>query len=90
MHQTWPNTAVPGQLSQDLPTWTHFEQAAEIVTEEDATKSVSCGPHIAGELRDNVQEYVDAGCDHLYFHQIGDDQERFFRSWERELRSALG
>jgi hypothetical protein len=25
----------------------------------------------------------------LYFHQIGPDQEGFFRYWERELRDAL-
>jgi G6PDH family F420-dependent oxidoreductase len=87
--ETWPNTAVPGQLSQDLPTWTHFEQATEIVTEDDATKSVPCGPDVAGQLRQSVEEYVDAGYDHLYFHQIGRDQEGFFRYWQRELRDAL-
>ena len=26
-HRVWPNTGVPGQLSQDLPTPSHFEQA---------------------------------------------------------------
>jgi G6PDH family F420-dependent oxidoreductase len=87
--ETWPNTAVPGQLSQDLPTWTHFEQATQIVTEDDATQSVPCGPDIAGELHESVQKYLDAGYDHLYFHQIGQDQEGFFRYWERELRDAL-
>ena len=79
-----------GQLSQDLPTWTHFEQATEIVTEDERTKSVPCGPDIAGELVDSVQQYVDAGYDHLYFHQIGDDQDGFFRFWESELSDALG
>src|SRR5436305_3175090 len=69
--ETWPNAAVPGQLSQDLPTWTHFEQATGIVTEDDATKSVPCGPDVAGQLRESVQKYVEAGYDHLYFHQIG-------------------
>ena len=88
-HRIWPNTAVSGQLSQDLPTWTHFEQATETVTEPDVTASVPCGPDIAGELRDSVRKYVDAGYDHLYFHQIGEDQEGFFRYWERELRDAL-
>ncbi len=34
VHEIWPNAAIPGQLSQDLPTWTHFEQATELVTEE--------------------------------------------------------
>jgi G6PDH family F420-dependent oxidoreductase len=89
VHEIWPNTAVPGQLSQDLPTWTHFEQATEIVTEADATKSVPCGPDIADELQQSVQEYVDAGFDHLYFHQIGRDQAGFFRYWEAELEDAL-
>ena len=89
VHRVWPNAAVPGQLSQDLPTWTHFEQASEVVTEADATKSVPCGPDLVEELQDSVRSYVDAGYDHLYFHQVGDDQEGFFRYWERELRDAL-
>src|SRR2546429_390867 len=25
VHEVWPNGGIPGQLSQDLPTWTHFE-----------------------------------------------------------------
>jgi len=89
VHETWPNTAVPGQLSQDLPTWTHFEQATEIVTEDDAVESVPCGPDIVDDLVKSVGKYVDVGYDHLYFHQIGDDQEGFFRFWESELQSAL-
>ena len=89
VYETWPNTAVPGQLSQDLPTWTHFEQATEIVTEDDATKSVPCGPDVTGELVESVGKYVDAGYDHLYFHQIGADQEGFLRYWETDLEPAL-
>jgi G6PDH family F420-dependent oxidoreductase len=89
VHETWPNTAVPGQLSQDLPTWTHFEQATQIVTEDDATKSVPCGPDIVDDLVKSVHEYVEAGYDHLYFHQIGHDQEGLFDFWESELRGAL-
>jgi G6PDH family F420-dependent oxidoreductase len=89
VYETWPNTAVPGQLSQDLPTWTHFEQATEIVTEADATKSVPCGPDIVDEVAESVRSYVEAGYDHLYFHQIGDDQDGFFRFWQSELRDAV-
>jgi len=89
VHEVWPNSGIPGQLSQDLPTWTHFEQAAEIVTEDDATRSVPCGPDIVDDVLKSVDQYLDAGYDHLYFHQIGDDQEAFFRFWEAELRDAL-
>ena len=38
---------------------------------------------------ESVGKYVDAGYDHLYFHQIGPDQDGFFRFWERELAPKL-
>ena len=88
VHQVWPNAGVPGQLSQDLPTFTHFEQASQLVGEEDATKSVSCGPDVEPVL-ESVRKFVDAGYDHLYFHQIGPDQRGFFEFWTRSLQPAL-
>ena len=30
-HRVWPNTGLPGQLSQDLPTPSHFEQVTSLV-----------------------------------------------------------
>jgi len=89
VREIWPNAGLSGQLSQDLPTWTHFEQASEPLTEEQITKSVPCGPDIVQSVLDSVGEYLDAGYDHLYFHQIGRDQDAFFRFWEDELRPAL-
>jgi coenzyme F420-dependent glucose-6-phosphate dehydrogenase len=89
VHQVWPNGGIKGQLSQDLPTWTHFEEAAAMVTEEEATESVACGPDVEVVL-ESVQKFADAGYDHLYFHQIGPDQEGFFRFWKTELAPALG
>jgi len=89
VHRVWPTSAVPGQLSQDLPTWTHFEQAIENVSEDDATASTPCGPDIVDDLLGSVAKYVDAGYTHLYFHQIGPDQQGFLRFWESELGPAL-
>lgn len=88
VHRIWPNGGVVGQLSQDLPTWVHFEEAAEMVSEEEATRSVPCGPDPSA-LVDSVRKYLDAGYDHLYFHQIGPDQEGFFRFWTDELEPVL-
>lgn len=87
-HRIWPNTGVPGQLSQDLPTPTHFEQAAEIVTKDQIAQSVACGPEPEPVL-DAIHEMLDAGIDHLYLHQIGPDQEGFCRFWSEELEPAL-
>jgi coenzyme F420-dependent glucose-6-phosphate dehydrogenase len=84
----WPNAGIKGQLSQDLPTWSHFEEAAAMVTEEAATESVPCGPDVE-PLLDSVRMYLDAGFDHLYFHQIGPDQDGFFGFWTQTLQPAL-
>lgn len=88
VHEVWPNGGIPGQLAQDLPTWTHFEQASELVTEAVATESVPCGPDVQPVV-ESVRQYLDAGYDHLYFHQIGPDQEGFLRFWTDELQPAL-
>jgi coenzyme F420-dependent glucose-6-phosphate dehydrogenase len=87
-YEVWPNAGVAGQLSQDLPTWTHFEAAAQPLTEEQVTKSIPCGPALEPVL-DSVREFVEAGYDHVYFHQIGPDQDGFFRFWRDELGPAV-
>jgi coenzyme F420-dependent glucose-6-phosphate dehydrogenase len=89
VHHYWPTSAVPGQLSQDLPTWTHFEQASEPITEDAAVKNTPCGPDIRDEVVETVRMFVSAGFDHLYFHQIGPDQQGFMSYWEEELQPAL-
>jgi coenzyme F420-dependent glucose-6-phosphate dehydrogenase len=88
VHEIWPNGGISGQLSQDLPTWTHFEEAAAMVTEDDAVEHVPCGPD-AGPVLESVRAYLDAGYDHVYFHQIGPDQDGFLRFWTDELAPAL-
>jgi G6PDH family F420-dependent oxidoreductase len=87
-YETWPNAGLSGQLVQDLPTWTHFDEATSMVTEDDVVESIPCGPDVA-PIVDSVRTYLDAGYDHLYFHQIGPDQEGFLRFWTDELQPAL-
>jgi coenzyme F420-dependent glucose-6-phosphate dehydrogenase len=88
VHQQWPNTAIPGQLSQDLPTWTHFEQATALVRAEDLTEKVLCGPD-RDAILERAGEYLDNGIDNLYLHQIGPDQNALFRLWEDGLDQEL-
>jgi len=83
-HRIWPNTEVPGQLSQDLPTPAHFEQASSKVTPEQIAEAVACGPDPAPVLS-SIEEMVAAGVDHVYLHQIGPDQEGFVDFWDEHL-----
>lgn len=87
-HRVWPNTGVPGQLSQDLRTVEHFEQATSIVTREMIADAIPCGPDPEPILQ-SVRQSIDAGADHIYLHQIGPDQEGFLEFWERELAPAV-
>ncbi len=84
----WPTAAVRGELTQELPTPAHFAQAAKMVREEDVAQAIICGPeperHIAA-----VKEFVDAGYGHVYVHQVGPDQEGFFRFYAREVLPKL-
>ena len=84
IHEQWPNGGLPGVLSQELPTPGVFEQAAEIVTEEDAAADLPCGPD-AEDFIASIQTYLDAGYDHVYCHQIGADQEAFLDFYAEEV-----
>jgi G6PDH family F420-dependent oxidoreductase len=88
VYKIWPNSGLTGELSQELRTVAHFEQAVELVTEETATKDLVCGPdpekHIKG-----IQAFIDAGYDHVYIHQIGHDQSGFFDFYADKILPEL-
>ena len=88
-YELWPTSGIPGQLSQDLPTPAHFEQAASIVTEEAATEGVPYGPDPERYV-EAVRSYAEAGFDEVAMTQIGPDQDGFLEFYERELRGRLG
>ena len=88
LHRLWFNEAIPGEAAQVLPSPHHFEQLAELVSEDTANEGKAVGPDVQRYV-DAVQQYVDAGYDEVYLSQIGPDQAGFFDFWERELRPAL-
>jgi coenzyme F420-dependent glucose-6-phosphate dehydrogenase len=87
--EQWPNTGLPGQLAQELPTPTTFEQAASTVTDQMLAEQVPCGPD-PDRVVEVVRTYERSGYDHIHLHQIGHDQEGFLRFFRDELRSRLG
>jgi len=82
--EVWPNAGIKGDLSQELALPRHFEQAAQMVTEDDVAEKVVCGPDPERHL-EQIRQYAEAGVDHVYIHQVGSDQEGFFRFYEREI-----
>ena len=88
VERIWRTAGVPGQLSQDLPTPAHFDMAASIVRRDDLADSVLVGDD-ADPLVDQARSAMQGGVDHLYFHQIGDDQEAFCEAWRATLAERL-
>ena len=88
-HKIWPNAAIGGELGQELPVPRHFEQAAEMVTEDEVAERVTCGPDPEAHL-DAIRKYLDAGYEYVYVHQVGHEQDGFFDFYQREVLPKLG
>src|ERR671914_686390 len=84
VHRLWPNIGLPGELSQELATPRHFEQAASLVTEEMVADTPPTGPDPQPYL-ESIRQYEEAGYTEIYMHQIGPDQEGFFRFFGKEI-----
>jgi G6PDH family F420-dependent oxidoreductase len=84
----WPNTALPGQLSQELRTVSDFEQAVGLVGPETMEKELPCGPD-PGPIIEAIQQAMEAGIDRVYLHQIGDPLDGFLGFWQEEIRPKL-
>jgi G6PDH family F420-dependent oxidoreductase len=89
VHKLWPNMGLPGELAQILPTPAHFEQAAELVTEEMVADDIPTGNDPEDYVK-SIKQYVDAGYDEIYVHNIGPHHEAFFSFFADKVRSQLG
>lgn len=88
-HHFWPNSGVPGELTQVLPSPRHFEQAAQLVTPEMAGEVFVCGSDPERHLR-KIEEYVQAGFDEIYVANTGPNHQDLFDMYEKEIFPALG
>lgn len=84
----WPNAALKGELTQELRTPAHFEQACEMVREEDVAEAIICGAD-AGRHIKKIREFADAGFEYVYVHQVGEDQEGFIDFYQKEILPKL-
>ena len=88
-HEVWSLAALPDPLFTELAQPAHFEAAFELIDEKRVAEQVICGPDADAWL-EKIRAAEQAGHTHACIHQIGADQEGFFRFWENELRPRLG
>jgi G6PDH family F420-dependent oxidoreductase len=88
-HEWWPNAGLDGEFKNELARVRYLEEASKSVTPETIAKEIVCGPDPQRHL-DAIAEFVKAGFDHVYVHQVGPDQEGFMRFYEREIIPQAG
>ncbi|MDQ1461845.1 MAG: hypothetical protein QOI08_3329 [Actinomycetota bacterium] len=88
-YRLWPTSGLVGELSQELRTPAHFEQAVKPLHREDIVSGFPCGPDPEKHI-EAISTYRDAGYDEVYVTQVGPDQEGFLRFYERDILPAFG
>lgn len=84
----WPTSTVSGALHSDLPTPRHFDDVVEAMGEPRIPDDTILGPNPNSYLK-AIQTLQENGYDHIYLHQIGPDQEGFFKFFKNELMPLL-
>lgn len=87
-YRLWPNSAVPGELSQVLPSPQHFEQAAELVTRETIAESATFGSDTRRH-REAFQPFLDAGYDEVYVANMGPHYAEMIAAYGAEVLPEL-
>jgi G6PDH family F420-dependent oxidoreductase len=81
--------AVTGwKVMSELPNPVNFEAASATVRPDDITKQFAVGPDVERYVQ-HVQQYVDAGFDHIVLQNAGPDPEGFVDFFTRELADRL-
>jgi coenzyme F420-dependent glucose-6-phosphate dehydrogenase len=89
-HAQWAAPgATPPRLSAKLRVAADFQAVADLVTKEQIAEKVVCGAD-ADEHLARIEEFAEVGFDHVFVHQVGDDQETFFRFYEDEILPRVG
>lgn len=92
-HRLWPNSGVPGELAQVLPSPQHFEQASQLVTREMTAKSTAFGNDPADHVA-AYRPFLDAGFDEIYVANMGPHYAEMITAYGSEvlpeLRAAAG
>ncbi|HEX2771562.1 MAG TPA: TIGR03557 family F420-dependent LLM class oxidoreductase, partial [Micromonosporaceae bacterium] len=83
-YERWPNTGIPGELSQVLPSPRHFEQASQLVSPDMMKSAFVCGSNVDAHLK-MIDTYAKAGFNELYIANVGPNCQGLFDMYEKEI-----
>ena len=87
-YEKWPNSGVPGELSQVLPSPKHFEQASQLVTQDMVKESFVCGNDPSAHL-EMIDKFAQAGFDEVYVANTGPHWQGLFDLYAEHVLPKL-
>ena len=73
----WPTAALHGEVTQELPNPAQFTDLASRRDRGPGRRRPSRAVRMPRSTSTAIRDYVDAGYDHVYLHQVGPDQAGF-------------
>jgi G6PDH family F420-dependent oxidoreductase len=83
-HEYWPIASLQGAVLSDLARPKDFEQAASNIPADAATAGLVLGPDPQRHV-EAITRFAAAGFTEVYVHQIGPDQDGFFRFYSKDV-----
>jgi G6PDH family F420-dependent oxidoreductase len=83
-HRLWSTSGLPGELAQVLPSPRHFEQAAQLVTEEMTADAVVAGSDVEEHI-EQIRSYAAAGYDALHVANMGPHHQEMIAFYGEEI-----
>jgi coenzyme F420-dependent glucose-6-phosphate dehydrogenase len=77
-----------GPIGQELAIPSHYEAVATLLTADQVAETVICGPDAELHI-EKIREYEQAGFTHVWVHQVGPDQDSFFRFYSERILPEL-
>lgn len=92
-HRLWPQSGLPGEAAQELPSPRHFEQLSTLVTREQTRDAIAYGDNVPRHV-EVFRRYAAAGYDEIYIAQMGGRTPRcryegFFDFYRSEVLPEL-
>jgi G6PDH family F420-dependent oxidoreductase len=85
-HRLWSTSGLPGELAQVLPSPRHFEQGAQLVTEDMTRESIVGGPDVERHI-EAFDAFADL--DEVYVANIGPHYAAMIETFGKEVLPAV-
>ncbi len=83
-YEYWPILSNKNGLNWEIPTPKYFEELAGMTDPETLTRHMACGNDPQSHI-DEIKNFINAGYDHVFIHQLGPEQEGFINFYKEEV-----